>query len=496
MKRIFAMVLCCVLLVTGLIVPAKADMYDQLREDMKQSFYSDEMLDVSQYQMTKEELQTIYDELYHSGELPWYADEDCSYVFGQNQYVAKFRPKVLNPKTYDRDLYEIKMAELIAETCLEGMEDWQIILNVHDYITTHVAYDESVKKNTGYDALVHGTAACYGYAQLFMDVMKRVGIPCKIAVCWDTGDGDGHAWNVVQLDGSWYHVDATWDDPVPDIYGYSNHLFFLRTDQQFLDPKWERGFGWEETEKCTDETYAKDMIWEDVHNALSFLDKDTLILRTEKKNKNYIYSIDVATGEKTELVSFKRKVLNLGKGTYLYPTAGVCVWEGRIYYNTETKVYSMLPDGTDKREEASYNAKKNKKYIYSCFVDDGVIHLELVNHGLDKFEDLNISMEGYVPHEHSFRETIVFASCTEAGRSYLGCDCGIVYKDKIIEKTDHLMLSEVVTPATTEAAGMMRHYCANCDYEEQEVLDKLPTVVEELAAEPSFWESLFGWLWT
>lgn len=179
MKRIFAMVLCCVLLVTGLIVPAKADRYDQLREDMKQSFYSDEMLDVSQYQMTKEELQTIYDELYHSGELPWYADEDCSYVFGQNQYVAKFRPKVLNPKTYDRDLYEIKIAELMARTCLEGMDDWQIILSVHDYITSHVSYDESTKKNTGYDALVHGTAACYGYAQLFMDVMNRRGSPVR-----------------------------------------------------------------------------------------------------------------------------------------------------------------------------------------------------------------------------------------------------------------------------------------------------------------------------
>ena len=108
---------------------------------------------------------------------------------------------------------------------------------------------------------------------------------------------------------------------------------------------------------------------------------------------------------------------------------------------------------------------------------------------------LDIPMEDYVPHEHSFTETIDFASCTEEGRSYLSCPCGLIYKDKTIDKTSHLILTEVVTPATQEAAGMARHYCANCDYEEQEVLEKLPMAAEEPEEEPSFWESLFGWLW-
>lgn len=491
MKRIALLLLCFGLLLTGLAVPVGADNYDSLRQEMKESFLNDKMLDVSEYKMTKEQLQLIYDELYHSGELPWYADEDCSYVYGEDLYVSKFRPKVLNPKVYDRDTYEIKIAELIRDTCLEGMEDWQIVLSVHEYITSHVCYDESLKKNTGYDALVNGTAACYGYAQLFMDVMKRQGIPCKIAVCRDTGNGAGHAWNVVQLDGSWYHVDATWDDPVPDIYGYSSHIYFLRTDKQFKDPAWRRGFDWETDVTCTDTAFAEDWFWEEKYHAIAFLDGDTALLREETDWEHTIYSLDIPTGEKTALVSFRRKPLNLGKGSYVYPTVGISLWQGRVYYNTETKVYSMRPDGTDRREEYTYNAKKNKKYICSLFVEDGVIHLELANHRVDTFENLDIPMENYVPHTHSFAEKIRFFACAGEGSTWKVCDCGLTHSEKVIQKTNHIMLSQVLALPTKTQTGTVRQYCAVCDHEEQITVPPLPEKTSALGEKLSSLQSLF-----
>lgn len=502
MKRLFASILCIVMLLALLPVSAKADMYEELRQQMKEAFYKDEALDVSQYGMQKEELQTIYDDLYHSGQLPWYAAEDCKFVYAPNQTVGKFRPKVLNPNVYDRETYEIKMAELIRDTCFAGMTDWQIALSVHEYITSHVSYDETYKLNTGYDALVNRTTACYGYAQLFMDVMNRQGIPCKILTCENTGDGYGHAWNAVQLDGQWYHVDATWDDPIPDIYGYSNHLFFLRTDEQFDDPAWFRGFYWEKTEECSGRAYSREMFWENVYHVITFLDKDTVLMRKEDGWDNLIYTRDVNTGKTDVLVRFSRKPVNLGKGSNLYPTAGVCYWNGRIYYNTETRVYSVLPDGTDRREEVSYNARKNKKYIYSCFVTDGVIYLELANHKLDTFTNLQIPIEGYVPHEHTFREEQVAASCAADGWSGKICDCGLQVVTQTIPKTEHRMTSEVTQQATQEQTGTTRHYCQDCGYEELETIPKLPpeetqpTTPAAPEEQPfSIWEFLFGWLW-
>ena len=42
------------------------------------------------------------------------------------------------------------------------------------------------------------------------------GIPCVIVIGQGTNSErtEIHAWNYVQLDGTWYAVDCTWDDPV------------------------------------------------------------------------------------------------------------------------------------------------------------------------------------------------------------------------------------------------------------------------------------------
>ena len=51
------------------------------------------------------------------------------------------------------------------------------------------------------------------YALLFEKMMELVRIPCYYIVGHAEGEGDaGHAWNMVQLDGEWYHIDATWGD--------------------------------------------------------------------------------------------------------------------------------------------------------------------------------------------------------------------------------------------------------------------------------------------
>ena len=39
-----------------------------------------------------------------------------------------------------------------------------------------------------------------------------------------------HAWNLIKIDGEWYHIDVTWDDPTPDLLGRVNHVFFLISD--------------------------------------------------------------------------------------------------------------------------------------------------------------------------------------------------------------------------------------------------------------------------
>lgn len=80
---------------------------------------------------------------------------------------------------------------------------------------------------TAYGALVEGDAVCQGYALAYKLLLDKCGIDSVLV----TSNEMGHAWNLVKLDGSWYHVDVTWDDPTPNVEGGGTHKNFLRSDE-------------------------------------------------------------------------------------------------------------------------------------------------------------------------------------------------------------------------------------------------------------------------
>ena len=61
-------------------------------------------------------------------------------------------------------------------------------------------------------------------------MLNQAGIQTKIIE--GTAGGQAHAWNLVNLDGAWYHFDATWDDPLPDVIGRVTYNYYNLTDAQ------------------------------------------------------------------------------------------------------------------------------------------------------------------------------------------------------------------------------------------------------------------------
>ena len=61
------------------------------------------------------------------------------------------------------------------------------------------------------------------------------------------------------LDGSWYHFDATWNDPIPDLLGASRHGYFLLSTEEMLRRSLSSAdrSDWycDENVSCTDTTY-------------------------------------------------------------------------------------------------------------------------------------------------------------------------------------------------------------------------------------------------
>jgi hypothetical protein len=108
---------------------------------------------------------------------------------------------------------------------LTGQSTYDTVRNVHDYVCGLADYcyedDGTMMRYDPYSIIAYGTGVCNAYALLFQRYMERMDIPCYIAR--GTAKGGPHAWNIVMVDGQWYHVDCTWDgqDPV------TRHTYFL-----------------------------------------------------------------------------------------------------------------------------------------------------------------------------------------------------------------------------------------------------------------------------
>ena len=95
--------------------------------------------------------------------------------------------------------------------------------------TSNTLTDEDYLYFHAYGLFTQGTVVCQGYAQAFFAIAKELGF--EVNYCYNSG----HIWNYIKLDGEWYHLDATWDDPVPDQAGLTRHAYFLRSDASMDD---------------------------------------------------------------------------------------------------------------------------------------------------------------------------------------------------------------------------------------------------------------------
>ena len=141
----------------------------------------------------------------------------------------------------------------------ETASDFEIAQALHDYIVRTCTYNEYVAyydtavstARTAYGALVEGSAVCQGYALAYKLLLTRAGIPAIFIPSSDMN----HAWNMVKIDGSWYHVDTTWDDPLPDA-GFDaevSHEYFLRSDSSFTSLE---HYGWQAAYTTPTDDYA------------------------------------------------------------------------------------------------------------------------------------------------------------------------------------------------------------------------------------------------
>lgn len=150
-------------------------------------------------------------------------------------YGGDYKIGISINRAYTKDeINEInnKVDKILNENVNNNMPPKEKIRVIHDYIINHTEYDklkyenkndDTYKSNTAYGVLIEGYGTCNGYAdamEIFLDKMNIINY--KIS-------NEEHIWNLVYLDGKWYHLDLTWDDPISDININRDTYFLIST---------------------------------------------------------------------------------------------------------------------------------------------------------------------------------------------------------------------------------------------------------------------------
>ena len=186
----------------------------------------------------------------------------------------------------------------IASCVTDGMSDYEIAKALHDYLATHNEYDMRLYSGnlpalsrTSYGALVNRTSVCSGYALAYQHLMEDAGIPCEYVTGMTTRGS--HAWNIVQIDGEWYHVDVTWDDPTPNREGYVRYDYFLKSDSAISRDH----VSWEASRACTSTKYDNATI-------LSPEDEQEAIEKAEEEAREEAVTAEIITYCKQAMTEF------------------------------------------------------------------------------------------------------------------------------------------------------------------------------------------------
>lgn len=210
----------------------------------------------------------------------------------ENYYVARYALRSDHPEFYWlNDTYEYnyrngKVVEAVFNVDKKTKKNVKKIRAKAKKITDNVPRNSSTYKKikylykslcklTYYKAGAHDQdlrsiflekkTVCNGYSEAFVYLCKLSGINCAYAR--GMGDNDNHAWNIVEIYGKYYWLDATWGDTSASTDGKNakkiNYIYLCMTDKQFFRRhKLDEGIGVEgynkkyfKYPKCTDNSY-------------------------------------------------------------------------------------------------------------------------------------------------------------------------------------------------------------------------------------------------
>ena len=315
-----------------------------------------------------------------------------------------------------------------------------------------------------------------------------------------------HAWNIVKIRGNWYHIDATWDDPVWDMPGRSYHDYFLvsfdtmnkntlinhtkdRTDM-VVSAQWGDTYT-----TAVDTTYESGKFWNGIEKAIFYKD-------------GYWYSISEGSSKtsfninKYQYSTNINKVLYSGTAKWTTPSGGYYPGVYSSIYLRGDNLYFTTPDSLNKIDITSTNVTPteliNIRTQYNSSTGNNLyafgeqygklVYFITDSPNIKKTKDSSNSskynkeyaeytFEMCISHKWDAGVVTKEPTYTSTGtKKYTCTNCGETKIETIAKLvcTSHVWDSgKVVTAPTYKTEGIKKYTCKNCGTTKTETIAKL-----------------------
>ena len=176
----------------------------------------------------------------------FWLDIKCAFSYDKNGNLVAMKLyffDLANPS--DIELNKTKFyncTDSVLEAAMKFEKDIDKVKYCHDFLTMYCTYNVNAPYNQSpFSAICKGQTVCAGFSYSFQYLCQRLGIPCTVVLGVGHGPGmpapENHVWNLVKVDGMYYEMDVTWDNPSPkkDPHRYSYNYFNLTSSKMSED---------------------------------------------------------------------------------------------------------------------------------------------------------------------------------------------------------------------------------------------------------------------
>ena len=424
-----------------------------------------------------------------------------------------------------RDRYQKatkKLDEVIKSLNLDGKSDYDKFKAVTNWIVSNVRYDEDNETKYQHDltgVVLDGLAVCDGYAGTFYYMANAVGLNALFEDGITNSNRIRHAWNLVQIDGTYYYVDPTnayfKEDGEPGsevLYGQKYFFSLYTPDSTTIEDTYKN---------ISQDNYLKEHsickgnhdLWESGHNGATCENPATTVYSC--KNKGCLYKKYVETApalghewgnakitqeqscENPEITTYTctHSLCERKKQVETKPALGHTWDEGKITKEatcseTGVKTYTCTRCGGTKTEEIQKTKHDYEEHVETpaTCTSRGVSYYVCKNCGLTTSKK-QTPATGHIHTEVRNKKDATYTDDGYTGDTYCK-DCGKKRETgtvipKLVEK-EHDYGEWVLDQAPTcKKYGVRHRICKNCGDREVDVLDKVDHTWELVSTIPA-----------